>query len=865
MSPTIILPTGEPYHLNGFLSLSNKQALTLRTTGFAAAKQTHGAAYIAPQWNPTIDVLAVPEGKTLRLVRLSGGQTIWRRTLSDQFQTSSAGGSDRQLNDGQTIRAIAWHPDGSRIVVLHANGLLAHRDTECGDIVHESAIPLGLGDLVTSMQWISCNDVGEQRVLADLANLQLEFFLPRLSQLDKSKSAPSDITPTAEPLTAIVVTASTGAVCISLGGIFTLPVIQLPATKLSALMRGGSTYTAISAQLGTCASELFIMLSSAGIGDRNSEIIVHKLDTSILTSSPSSSPLLHNLVAVSARLSSLFLYLENTRATMVREFEARETSASRASLVQLFERVLQDHGVEEATNPAAELIRLAVTGRASESTAQFLLAKLKASKLANWESAGRLGAVMITRLVYQHALPAVERALLATTQLLKLTLSESPSSNCPGAGQAATTRDCIMRAVVIFGWLYGRFEEFMAKVGDEQRENQEFVDWALFSIDDLNWQNDGSRRIGHEDADADDGSRPVRPEIDYKLLLRFIRTAFCCHSTASDFETEEKPLRELATVLTCDSEGQVGQRSALVQSYFDLLVENAHIQGLDFDRIAGQKPGVQRQNDNRHNLFAYVFHSQQLLESAIERSGVSGVAPTCQEALVTAKSLIAQALEWPSRMLGEGLQWAEAPAARYLPAVEQTADIAGRITDSHQVSSADGNMIFMATVAVSAARTQILEIVSIPADNMLARPAEVSAVELAVKTVELAELATPINVSGLSFFDDNLLGLSFTIDGCDSTFLGAIEYRPGSGMVHYHTASFDGTACDIRAIAKSTLTFARLSELSAASSRFPTALATNGRKGRRCVAVIEQRGKFWWPYDMDNSEDEGEEDEDEDL
>ncbi|KAJ1852999.1 hypothetical protein LPJ73_002725 [Coemansia sp. RSA 2703] len=62
---------------------------------------------------------------------------------------------------------------------------------------------------------------------------------------------------------------------------------------------------------------------------------------------------------------------------------------------------------------------------------------------------------------------------------------------------------------------------------------------------------------------------------------------------------------------------------------------------------------------------------------------------------------------------------------------------------------------------------------------------------------------------------------------------------------------------------QSLLAFESLLEVSQASLKTPTVLAVNGRKGRRCVAVVERRGKYWWPFDMDNIEDDDDDEEEE--
>ncbi|KAJ2769651.1 hypothetical protein IWQ57_003015, partial [Coemansia nantahalensis] len=130
--------------------------------------------------------------------------------------------------------------------------------------------------------------------------------------------------------------------------------------------------------------------------------------------------------------------------------------------------------------------------------------------------------------------------------------------------------------------------------------------------------------------------------------------------------------------------------------------------------------------------------------------------------------------------------------------------------------------------------------------------AAVARVELAIDACGPAK--APVTVTGLSFFDDELLGVAFTIEGRTRPFLGAVDYRPGAGVLAYSPAAAD---CD--AGTASPLEFVRVQLLANASAERPVALASNGATGRRCVAVVEQRGRAWWPYDMDNEEEEDDE------
>ncbi|KAJ2596517.1 hypothetical protein GGF39_003415 [Coemansia sp. RSA 1721] len=870
MSPTttIVSYTGTPYALNGFQSLSNKAPLTLRTAGFTTGKASLGTEYVVPQWNPIIDVLAVPEGKALRLVRLSGGQTIWRRTLSDSntLQTASADKKDDQSRqdkkpgDSTNIRAISWHPSGSRIAVLHANGALVHRDLARGDIVHESSIEIDGNEMVVDMQWICCSDSRSTDVSNDSLKQQLEFYLPRLSPLDKSKSAPENINPADEPMTAIVVTSSNGSVWVSLGGIFTLPVAQLPQSMDPLDQK--PKHRAVSAHLASSGSHIYIKLLT--VSAKGTKTFVLKLNTPLFNTVLLPSPTLHNLATLSARLSGLNLYLENTLATIVKEIEARESSASRRSLYRMLVGVLQDHGVDEVTSPEAEIIRLAVTGRASESTAQFLLSKLKAVKLNNWESASRMGAVVVIRLIYQHALPAVERTILAAAQLLDFVLLDNTSLEPQHDSPAIASRDSIVRALVILVWLYSRVEECMIKIRDEQRENQEFADWALFSIDDLQWQSEGSRRIGndgHEDADGDDGSRPVRPEINYRLLLSFIRSAFCCRQE-EEFATDDTETNAVSELLKYNREQSdfAESRADFVQTYFNLLVEKSNPQGLDFRQIADSKG---TKSLAAESPFDYVFHSEELLYSTSSRCGYADIAPTCQEAIAEAKTLLSQALDWPSQKLGQGLSWDADPAAEYSNAVNEDENEDGElsvISDTYQLPDSSDEVIYIATCMASAKNNGgYLELLCISnAGRQASEPSSVDicSIEMAVRTQESLDTKKHVNVSGIRFFDATSLGVLFTVDGCSSTFLGTIDYR-NIGMEHLSSNQ------KVKCIQP--LSFTRLLEIKDVSAKTVSALAVNGRKGRRCIAVVERRGRQWWPYDMDNTEEDDDDDNDEEV
>ncbi|KAJ2374488.1 hypothetical protein IW150_003073 [Coemansia sp. RSA 2607] len=872
MSHFIIVSSGTQYAYNGFKSLSSKTTFSLRTGGSAQNKPGYDVDYVAPQWNPAIDILAVPEQRALRMLRLSGGQTIWRHALSESIQkpVSTDSGSKESV-DPLLIRAIAWHPTGSRIAVLHANGQIVHRDPARGDIVHKSSIEISSTERVVDMQWLACIGSANNSPQKDLneKNLPLEFYLPTLSSFDKSKSAPDNINPSDEPLSVIVVTTETGSVWVSLGGIFALPVVRIPESAFPSDKATRSKYRTVGAHFNADISRLYVAFS-VHTNTSESQTMVFKLDTPILSrKNTPPSPLLLSLAALSARLSGLMLYLENTISTIIKEIEARESSASRASLKKVLESILQDHGVDEVTSPEAEMVRLAVTGRASESTAQFLLAKIKSTKITSWENASRLGAVAIVRLIYQNALPAIERSILASARLLDSIASESKPGLDSGDAGATISRDCIARVIAILGWVYGRMDECMIQIREEQSENQEFSDWALFCIDDLQWQNDGPRRNandGHEDTDGDDGSRPVRPDINYRLLLRFIRSAFS-RRRASEFSEEVPNPNVVESILGIAEDRETTEnRRTFVQSYFGLLSDRANLDGIGSSSVLLTSDTKQPLLASSSKQFKYVFHSQDLLDSATGSSDTANIAPTCIEALAEVKALVLRALEWPSQMLGESSSWDLEPTIVYPAQSVESAEDIDQITDTHMVSMPNGGCeIYMATVvAASQSDASKLEFLCISdtSDSSLSSAAgngtpRLSNIRLSVKTSKSSGQSVPISVADIKFFDDNCLGILFTVDGCGSPFLGTVDYR----SIKY---------IDIGALEKpreseqSLLAFERLLEISQASLKTPTVLAVNGRKGRRCVAVVERRGKYWWPLDMDNIEDEDDDEEEED-
>ncbi|KAJ2492337.1 hypothetical protein IWW37_001516 [Coemansia sp. RSA 2050] len=741
--------------LHGFQSLSNKETLQLRTG--AAPKEPHPTKYVAPQWCPSIDVFAVPEGKALRLVRLSGGQTIWRRQLNDQHSRAAAkalfevSGSDRRSTaDGQTIRAIAWHPISMCLAVLHSDGTLVQRDATGGDVVHESKVELGDGELVAAMEWIQCDSGQASESGHGGGRRSLEHYLPRLTSADRSKALPSHVNPSTEPLTAIIIVTAAGRVIVSLGGVFTLPVASAPR-ELEAAAAEGSTYSVVNAKLNEKDYRLYVVFSvqQPEKAAESSRLVVCVLSMPLFAQTSGN---LSRFTMLFARLSGLCLYLESALDVLIKESEARAESASRAMLLDSLESVLRDHGVDEATSPESELIRLVVTGRASESVSQFLLSKMKTAKLSSWESAGRLGAVAIVRVVYQHIQSAIERAILAISEI-KPIIGGWTRSLTDGSDRLASTSQALERAVVAWGWLFARFEEFMTAVCEEQRENQEFADWALFAIDDLHWQNEGSRRV--ENDDTDDGSRPVRPDFDYELLLRFIRSAF-------RRETDLAPVdRSLLRMLYGRRARTAGDKELLCAYVNELFKEKrANSEHLEF-----------------------VFHSEQLannalascgLHSAGEGGAADAIRPTCQELLGEAKEFTLGALKWPSNMLGNGVSWdSESLASLYLGDAQESMD-ARRVSDIRNVDG--GSCMYIATTVTS---SRTLELLMLPCKQPGAP--FVARIGLTVGPSEpaLAAAGTPVCVTDVSFFDDNLLGVTFTVDGSDSLYLGALEYRLG--------------------------------------------------------------------------------------
>ncbi|KAJ2064699.1 hypothetical protein GGI17_000841 [Coemansia sp. S146] len=827
MAHSILRPSGNAYALNGFQSLSNKETLQLRTG--VGPKEPKPGKHVAPRWCPSIDVLAVPEGKALRLVRLSGGQTIWRRTLNDQHSRTAAltetnSSNDKRINEGQTIRAIAWHPTSTCVGVLHADGTLVQRDATDGDVVHESKIELEDGELVAAMEWIQCEAGGSQGERGQ--GQLLEHYLPRLTSADRSKAMPSHVNPTTEPLTAIIIVTVAGQVIVSLGGVFTLPVASAPRE----LEAAGSKYSVVSAKLDEKDYRLYVVFSVQPPIDHDvpatadSKLVVCALNMPLFTQTSGD---LSRFTSLFARLSGLCLYMETALDVLIKESEAREESASRAMLLDLLESVLRDHGVDDVTSPEADLIRLVVTGRASESVSQFLLSKLKATKLSSWESAGRLGAVAIVRLVYQHIQPAIERAILAISELQPIIGDWAKRANTFGedssviSDRLAGTKLALERAVVVWGWLFARFEEFMSGVCDEQRENQEFADWALFAIDDLHWQNEGSRRV--ENDDGDDGSRPVRPDIDYELLLKFIRSAF--HR-----ETELNPVdRSLLRMLYARRARTAGDKE-LLSAYVNELFKGKR--AADVDQPHGQAKAQRAEEDGR---LEFVFHSAQLVDDALTSCGLASaedggpadnMRPTCRELLGEAKEFTLGALKWPSDMLGSSVSWDNLPlGSLVLEGSKVNAD--GRwASDIRKADGGSANGSSCMYVATALASSRTLELLMLPCDQP--GTSFVALVDLAVPT-QAAGLAEPaltgadtrVDVTDVSFFDDNLLGLTFSVGGSDSLYLGALEYR------------YKGN--------ESTLKY----------QKAPNSSTVN---------TLQRRGKYWWPYDMDNEEDESDED-----
>ncbi|KAJ2691355.1 anaphase promoting complex subunit 4 [Coemansia spiralis] len=819
--------------LHGFQSLSNKETLQLRAG--VAPKEPHPTKYVAPQWCPSIDVLAVPEGKSLRLVRLSGGQTIWRRQLNDQHSRTAAkalfeanGGDGRGTADGQTIRAIAWHPTSMCLAVLHSDGTLVQRDATGGDVVHESKVELGDGELVAAMEWIRCDASQVDESGSDEGRQSLEHYLPRLTSADRSKALPSHVNPSTEPLTAIIIVTAAGRVIVSLGGVFTLPVAGAPK-ELVAAAAEGSTYGVVNTKLNEKDHRLYVVFSvQPSPAAESARLVVCALNMPLFMQTSGD---LSRFTMLFARLSGLCLYLESALDVLIKESEARAEAASRAMLLDSLESVLRDHGVDEVTSPEAELIRLVVSGRASESVSQFLLSKMKAAKLSSWESAGRLGAVAIVRVVYQHIQPAIERAILAISEIQPI-IGGWANTLTGGSGQLAGTSQALERAIVVWGWLFARFEDFMAAVCEEQRENQEFADWASFAIDDLHWQNEGSRRVDNDD--SEDGSRPVRPDFDYELLLRFIRSAF--HR-----ETDLVPVDRSLLRMLYGRRARTARDKELLSAYINELFK---AKGGDAEHLE------------------FVFHSEQLANNALASCGLHSageggaadtIRPTCQELLGEAKEHTLGALKWPSNMLGDSVSWDPAPLASLdLEAGLEDAE-ARRVSDIRNVDG--GSCVYVATTVAS---SRTLELVMLPCQQSGAP--WVAQIDLAVGPSEpaLETASTPVQVADVSFFDDNLLGVAFTIGGSDSLYLGAIEYRLQSGetTLTYHATTASSTSGSMQPTTKSPLVFMRLLEINEASSSHSVALACNGNVGRRCIAVVERRGKNWWPYDMDNEEDE---------
>ncbi|KAJ2222203.1 hypothetical protein IW143_001510, partial [Coemansia sp. RSA 520] len=762
MTTHILAPSGDPYGITGFQSLSGGQPLSLRT---GSVPKQPPADYVAPRWCPNIDILAVPEGRALRLVRLSGGHTIWRRTLTDG-QSRTSHDTDKRPNTSQAIRSIAWNPNGTTIAVLHANGLLVQRDSTRGDIVHETQTDID--DAVVAMEWVA-GKIPEPD--ADCAEQMVEFSLPKLSPIDRGQSPPCHVNAETEPPTAIVITCASGSVWVCLGGIFTLPPAHLPPGQLEG-------FVAVDARLVQDSASLAVYLENDGTARSDIDqpgVSLCTVDTSILSSSL---PLLHSLVPLSARLSALCLYLDNTLDALFAEATARHENASRSFLLRTFEGLLRDHGVDEATSPMAELSRLALTGRASEPTSQFLLAKLKSTKLNNWEHAGRQGAVALTRLIYQHAQPAVERTILAASRLLDIVHTHKSSTR----DGAERTRGIILRAIVVLGWLHARLDECMTAVREEQQENQEFVDWALFTIDDLHWQNEGSRRLGNDgNDDVDDGLRPVRPEIEYDILFRFFRKTFggCSDDTG--------PQSLILNMLHRNDASDTGSEQ-FHRAYFDAVIDAAHMDALS---IAQQPTNTNAECQNDKKLFEFVFHSQALLDTARancgDDSGLSDGPPTCTEALKEVKLLMSQALEWPSRVLGDSLQWNTVPSLT-CPMPLASKDGADLLSDMHYVASSNdpsGGTMYTATVSSS----QHLVLLSTPSESI--HEPTTARIELVVNVAASNSdtQQTPISVLALSFFDDQVLGILFTIDGCNEPFLGTLEYQRGSGSVVYQNSA----------------------------------------------------------------------------
>ncbi|ORX66017.1 hypothetical protein DL89DRAFT_74992 [Linderina pennispora] len=368
MAPLLLLsPSGEPYSTNGFQSLSDKNTLCLRSDNILKH-----AVSASPQWCPTLDVLAIPEGHALRLVRLSGGQTVWRRLPQDHLPRHAAPDAKKSATDPDLVSALAWHPAGRYIAVVYADGRVVQREPAHGEIIHEAKINLDDDERVVSLQWVKCMS-SESNSHMPNQTMDMQLSLPRLAPLRKGEDGPGHINPsTSEDLTAMIAVTSHGTVWMSLYGTFALPLKRV-ATLDSTVVR---------ACISSDTRKLFIVTSS---NDRH-ESQLSILDTSLLAVS---SPLLSELASSSAHLSGLCLHLGNVIESIAKECVTRNEGSSRQTLLDSFESVLRDHGIEEVTSPEAELTRLAVTGRATDSSSQFLLNKFKITRLKSWESAGR--------------------------------------------------------------------------------------------------------------------------------------------------------------------------------------------------------------------------------------------------------------------------------------------------------------------------------------------------------------------------------------------------------------------------------------------------------------------------------------------
>ncbi|KAJ1803547.1 hypothetical protein LPJ56_006933, partial [Coemansia sp. RSA 2599] len=202
-------------------------------------------------------------------------------------------------------------------------------------------------------------------------------------------------------------------------------------------------------------------------------------------------------------------------------------------------------------------------------------------------------------------------------------------------------------------------------------------------------------------------------------------------------------------------------------------------------------------------------------------------------------------------MLGQGLCWQPEPVAEYGAVGEASDGELNVMSDTYELPDDDAKeTIYIATCTKSAKREiGHLELLCITrVDNLACRfLAQACSIELAVKTQEDLETKKNVNVAGVKFFDEKLLGIVFTVDGCSSTFLGSVDYR---------SVAMEDVSIYNKTSAVQSLDFERLLDITDASSKIPSALAVNGRKGRRCIAVVERRGRYWRPYDMDNIEED---------